>query len=431
MMNSKLKPPNRAEPNKLLLYYQCLLAVGAIAIFFTKLDVYLGQRDFISLFPIHWIALFFVASFPILLSIKSIINYFPRSILTWSAFYLAISCFSILVALPSVPGIPVETTIQDFETRILVIFSLLLMTVIFTTSNSWVILWTRRAILAATFINIFNNIYEFFHPLSFGFIQKIAGRSAGFYLNANESAMALVVGMILSISLINKNYRFLFSILVLIGIIFTFSRGGLLGWLLALIMLITTRIIPRKQILTGFIGVILVISFLTSQTNNLTYLTRVDGSDFLNEDTLTRIEWAKNPALSSDIDGNSRYKIALEAWNKFAQSPIIGSGISSSRDRNSSIQTENRGRYGERPHNIHLVNLVEHGFLGIFIFPTLLIAIIIKGKGKIKSIGIVFASYYMLAGALSHTILYDNYSLLSLALMASLTRQSYLIKKIK
>lgn len=431
MMNSKLKPPNRAEPNKLLLYYQCLLAVGAIAIFFTKLDVYLEQRGFVSLPPVHWIALFFVASIPILLSIKSIINFFPRSILTWSAFYLAISCFSVLVALPSVPGIPVETTIQDFETRILVIFSLLLMTVIFTTGNSLVLLWSRRAILLATFINIFNNVYEFFHPLSFGFIQKIAGRSAGFYLNANESAMALVVGMILSISLINKNYRFLFSLLVLIGIIFTFSRGGLLGWLLALIILITTRIIPRKQIITGFIGFILVFSFVTSQVNNLTYLNRANGSEFLNEDTVSRIEWAKNPASSSDIDGNSRYKIALEAWNKFVQSPIVGSGISSSRDRNSSIKTENRGRYGERPHNIHLVNLVEHGFLGILIFPTLLIAIIVKGKGKIKSIGIVFASYYMIAGALSHTILYDNYSLLSLALMASLTRQSYLIKEIK
>ena len=431
MMNSKLKPPNRAEPNKLLLYYQCLLAVGAIAIFFTKLDVYLEQRGFVSLPPVHWIALFFVASFPILLSIKSIINYFPRPILTWSAFYLAISCFSVLVALPSVPGIPVETTIQDFETRILVIFSLLLMTVIFTTSNSWVILWTRRAILAATLINIFNNIYEFFHPLSFGFIQKIAGRSAGFYLNANESAMALVIGMIFSISLINKNYRLLFSLLVLIGIIFTFSRGGLLGWLLALIMLIQTRIIPRKQIITGFIGVILVFSFLSSQVNNLTYIKRADGSDFLNEDTLTRIEWIKNPASSSEIDGNSRYKIALEAWNKFVNSPIIGSGLSSSRDINSSIETPNRGGFGERPHNIHLVNLVEHGFLGIFIFPTLLIAIIFKGKGEIKTIGIVFASYYMLAGALSHTILYDNYSLLSLALMASMTRQSYLIKEMK
>ena len=62
MMNSKLKPPNRAEPNKLLLYYQCLLALGAVTIFFTKLDVYLEQRGFISLPPVHWIALFFVPS---------------------------------------------------------------------------------------------------------------------------------------------------------------------------------------------------------------------------------------------------------------------------------------------------------------------------------------------------------------------------------
>ena len=135
MMNSKLKPLNRAEPNKLLLYYQCLLAVGAIAIFFTKLDVYLEQRAFISLFPLHWIALFSVASIPIVLSIQSRINYFPVLVFIWSAFYLAISSFAVLVALPSVPGIPVETTIQDFETRILVIFSLLLMTFIFTTGN--------------------------------------------------------------------------------------------------------------------------------------------------------------------------------------------------------------------------------------------------------------------------------------------------------
>ncbi len=429
MVSSKLKSNNYSQTNKPLVYYQCFLALAAIAIFFTKLDVYLEKREYIPFPPVRWIVLFFVATIPIVLFIKSRINYLPAPLFTWSAFYLAISCISLVIALPSVPGIPVETTIQDFRTRILAIFSLLLMSVIFANGKLSIHLWIRRAILIATFINIFNNIYEFFYPLSFGMIEGIAGRSTGFYINANESAMGLILGMIFSISLLKKKYRFLYGIVVLIGIILTFSRGGLLGWLVTMIMLIKTRIITRKQITLGAIGIILILSLVASEINNVSYLTRDDGSSFFNQDTLTRIEWIKNPTSSPEIDGNSRYRIASEAWNKFAKSPIVGNGLSSSRDRNSVLEIDNINRFGEQPHNIHLVNLVEHGFLGIFIFPGLLMATIYKAKGETKNIGIVFVTYYLLAGLFSHTILYDNYSLLSLALMASMTRQSYLFSQ--
>ena len=430
MVSSKLKSNNYSQTNKPLVYYQCFLALAAIAIFFTKLDVYLAKRGYVApLHPIHWISIFTVASIPIFLVIKSRINYLPAPLFTWSAFYLAISCISLLIALPSVPGIPVETTIQDFRTRILATFSLLLMAVIFATGKLSIHLWIRRAILIVTFINVFNNIYEFFYPLSFGMIEGIAGRSTGFYINANESATGLILGMIFSISLISKKYRFLYGMIVLIGIILTFSRGGLLGWLVTMIMLSKTRIITRKQISIGAIGIVLMLSFLTSEINNISYLTRDDGSSFFNQDTLTRIEWMKDPTSASEIDSNSRYRIAEDAWNKFAKSPIIGNGLSSSRDRNSVLEIDNINRFGERPHNIHLVNLVEHGFLGILVFPGLVISTIYKAKGETKNIGIVFVTYYLLAGLFSHTILYDNYSLLSLALMASMTRQSYLFSQ--
>lgn len=424
-MSIDLSRSHFSRSNRLLLIYQCLIAISAIAIFFTKLDVFLDKKEWLSVAPIQWTALLFLASVPLMFALKSKLDYFPKPLVIWSTGYLAISCLGFLIALPVVPGIPMETTMQDLETRFLTVLSLMLMSVIFTTDNFRVFLWTRRAIFIATFIAIFNNVLEFLQPELLTLPTSVLGRAAGFYVNSNEAAMGLILGMILSISLVNKEYRLLFALAVLFGIALTFSRGGFLGWLIAILMLSGKNLIKRKQVILLFLGMFLIITTFVTQVDKLAYMTKPNGDPVFNDDTISRIEWVKNPVATKDPDHNSRLYLALDAWRKFEAHPFLGNGISSSREIDSPLDRGEIERYGERPHNIHLVNLVEHGFLGFFIFPSLILTVIWRSRGWIKSIAWTFAVYYFLAGFFGHTLLYDNYSLLTLALVACMSQYSY------
>jgi hypothetical protein len=425
-MNIDLSQPSVSRSNRLLVTYQCFLVVVSIAIFFTKLDVFAEQKGWLQFTPLQWTTLLIIASIPLVLALKNRFDYFPKPILIWSVGYLAISCLGFLIALPFVPGIPIETTIQDLETRFLAVFSLVLMSVVFTTDNFKVFTWARRAIFLATLIAIFNNYIEFVNPETLALPTSVEGRSAGFYVNSNESAMGLILGMIFSTVLVDKKYRLLFLLAVLFGITLTFSRGGFLGWLIVILVFSFKDLIHSNHILSLFIGILLIFSTLLSQVDNLAYLTKPDGSPIFNDDTLSRIEWIKNPVGTEDPDSNSRLGLALDAWRKFEAHPFIGNGISASREIDSPLKPDSIERYGERPHNIYLVNLVEHGFMGFFIFPSLILAVIWRAKGSIRSIAWTFGVYYVVVGLFGHTLLYDNYSLLSLAFMGCMSQYSYL-----
>ncbi|AFZ37640.1 O-antigen polymerase [Stanieria cyanosphaera PCC 7437] len=430
-MNIDLSKPHFSSSNRFLLTYQCFIAVVAIAIFFTKADVFLERKYGVPIAPLHWMAILAIAIIPLVLNLKSKLNYFPKPILIWSGFYLAISCFGLLIASPNVPGIPFETTIQDLETRCLAIFFLLIMSVLFTTDNFRVFTWARKAFFLATFLAIFTNIIEFINPETMKLPESVAGRAAGFYVNANESAMGLILGMIFSIVLISKNYRLLFVLSVLFGISLTFSRSGFLGWFIVILMFNFHHLVKRKQITSLLIGIFLLFTTFFTQADNLAYLTKPDGTYVFNSDTIARIQWLKNPVGTDDPDRNSRLNLALEAWHKFEAHPFIGNGLSSSREINSPLKLEEIDRYGERPHNIYLVNLVEHGFLGMLIFPSLVLAITWQARGSIKALARTFAIYYIIVGFFTHTVLYDNYSLLSLAFIACLSRYSNIKEKKK
>jgi len=411
------------KQNNILLYYQRILAIAAILIFFTKLDVYFNLRQLLPVTPLLLVIMFTMASAPLLILMPSKLKAFPPSLIVWSLFYIGVSCFGLMVALPYVPGIPIETTFQDLETRLLAIFSLCLMAYIFSTRDKWIYDYAQRTILVATLVNVFSSVLEFFQPEIFGLAEKIPGRSAGFYVNANELAIALIIGMILSMTAVPKKFRFLFAISILIGEIFTFSRGGFLGWIVVTFAFTQLKIIPRRQIANWIMGIAMSLVILSTQLGNISSALSGANSNLLNEDTLSRISWISKGGKTIDPDGGSRFNIALEALHKFARSPIIGNGISSSRETHGHpLELDKLDRTGQQPHNIHFVNLVEHGIIGFFIFPSLLFASIHRGKGETKKIGLVFLFYYLGAGLLTHTILYDNYSLLSIGFMFSLSK---------
>jgi O-antigen ligase len=411
-----MKPNNSNYINTWQFKYQFFLAILAVLTFFTKLDSFL-EKIGIAPPPLFFIAAFTAASIPLFFSVFTRWEYFPPSIIIWSIIYYTISSLSIL-AFQTSPSIS-----DALEKRVLYIFFLLLMTLFFS-KYEIIQLWARKIILVVGFINIGLFIYEFYNPGGLG-VQDAVGRSAGFYGDPNDGGAALILSMIFGVELLNPKWRFTFILLTGLGVFLTFSRGAMLILFISIVIFLALKIIPKKQLLISILATAVILQLFAAQAalfGNVYSL-------LSDNDSASRILSADNSPTSLAQDG--RVALAEEALNKFARSPFIGNGIESSRSDTEKADSANLdsftgGAQRQKPHNTYLMLLVEHGFLGFFIYPLLILGAMWNAQGKAKKMGIVFAIFFLIRGTFSHTMLEDRFFLISIALMACISRQSQL-----
>lgn len=412
-MTSFIKQENNHH-NTFIVYYQGFLAVGAVIIFFTKLDVYLGKRG--MGIPLWWAIAFMVASFPLFTSIFSRLRYIPTSIFVWCVAYLAMPLISILI----LPGLP---EIQLLEDQIRSILFLILMLVIFS-QHPLVLRWVKRTLFSLTFLNILMFIYEFFNPSAFHQQQHAPGRSSGFYIDANSAGASLILGMIFTIDLIKPKYRLFYALFVFVGIASTFSRGAMLGWLIVILLFMAKRVIPLYQLPIFVLSIFLSITILASQMDNLSRIKTADGTELFNEGTLARVEFLIDPFGQEDDSSEGRLGYVDETLSKFESKPFLGNGLGSGATSNAS----DIGGSGQvkRSHNTYLDQMVEYGFLGALIYPGLLFATVWKAQGELKKYTLPFVAFLLAWGLFSHTTLNSFWLLTSYAIMANITQQSRL-----
>lgn len=393
--------------NKFLIYYQALLAVGAVAIFFTKLDIFLEQQGFVI--PLYWLLAFLGASIPLWTSIFTKIKYIPPLIWFWLGLYFAMSSISILTS----PGMPSMQLLED-QIRAMLFFLLMLL---FFAQHTLVQNWVKVAMLLVSLMNVFNHIYEFLNPLAFGALHA-PGRPGGFYIDSNEAGCALILGMIFSIDLVKPKYRLCFASIIGLGVVLSFSRGSILGWLIVVLLLMFKKIIPTHQVIYLVIAIVTILLIVGSQFNNLSRLQTADGSPLFNQDTLSRVELLVDPF--SEKQDTSRVSLVEDAWQSFAEQPVFGKGIGNA---GHARHISSRGT-AQQPHNTYLKFMIEYGFLGIIIYPFLLFSSIWKAQGKVKDYSFAFVVFLLIWGIFSHTTISSFFILLSIAFMACLNKSS-------
>lgn len=398
---------NQKKTNKILVTYQGFLAVAAILVFFSKIDIFLEQWGYGI--PLYWLFGFLILSIPLSLSLLAKREYIPKPLLLWCAIYFGMSCLAILIS-PTIPEM------QLLEDQIRSILFLVLMLVLFS-EHAIVQKAVKITILIVSFFNVCCFIYEFFNPLTFGAIHSY-GRAAGFYIDANEAGCALVLGMIFCIDLFKPKFRLLFALIIMLGILVTLSRGAILAWVVVILFFMVKKIIPTYQI--SFLGLAIAtfLIILTSQLNNLDNFKAADGTPLFNDDTLARVEFLVDPF--SEEQDTSRLLLVEDAWRSFSEQPFVGKGLGGSANKK---YISARGK-PQKPHNTYLTLMIEYGFLGFLLYPGLILATIWKAQGQAKNIGVAFAVLLLVWGIFSHTTLTSYFILLSVAYMATLTHQS-------
>lgn len=396
-----------SSDNNLLLYYQCLLSVLFVLFFYTEADNHLFGLG-ITPRPYEMVIAYGLLAIPLLPGFMSKnIKYVPKSTFQWLGLY---SLLTIIYYLFS--SHYNEVVQQELSDRILAVIFLLIALLIFA-GKSLVQLCVKWALFCTIFWNIYTYIYEVLNPGVWQTFMTLnpSGRPAGFYVDANKAACALIPSMIFSIDLVPQKYRLPFILIVIFGVIITFSRGATLCILVLILLLIYNKMLSKKAIIYFVtFGLIMAInsynfaSFVENQASN---------SGLLNKDLETRLSIFSNPS-SDASDDTSRVDIIGFAWQEIMAKPLFGNGIGYVHE------------WGEiLPHNMYLYFMVEHGILGIMILPLLIISVTKNAYGESKKISFMFGVFILIWSIFSHTVLLDRQNLMLFALTCIISKSSY------
>ena len=393
-------------------YYPRILASLAVLVFFTNLDVYLFNSETVSFPPLYLILGFIVAAAPLVFSSASLSILAQSPLARWCyGFFLISGVWFLFQPTHS------DVAFQELRTRVLSVSFIIVLLCVFRRED--VLLWARRAILAAVFLAVGLNVYELFNPSAF---SEVTGRSAGFYANPNISGVALIVGLILTIGLLPQRYRLLLALLVGAAVFMTFSRAAMMAWLITMIVIIKTgQINFRRSLFVGSIVLALSSVAIISQWDQLQY--KLEDLGVLNTNVVERVQWFNKP-VADDDSATDRHDVAEIAFEKFSEQPVLGNGVGASLRL-----LRVHGDVEISSHNQYLNMMIDHGLLGIFILPLFVLATVWRARGEAKHIGITLALFMLFMGFFSHNLLQDRYTLLPLALVSMLSLASRSVPK--
>jgi O-Antigen ligase len=384
--------------------YQYIISIVATFLFFSDIPDYLHAASVLPIIPLLWIVAFTILAIPFIKKASSI----PKPLLIWMGLYLFVSILSLMTVSAD------EISFTDFRAKVLSMLFIVLMYAIF---NQKSVTHIKLTILVVIFMTIGNNFVELLNPRFFAEIN--VGRPAGFYIDPNKTGCALMLGMLMSITAIKKSFRWILVLAVGIGIMATFSRGAILGWIICTFLLVSGRMLSDRRRTIIIPGIILIV--LLASLNPLKLLTDYFKGDpsGANWDIVNRLEEFQNPSLSED-SAMSRQAVATGAWVMFGDRPFWGNGLASTRKwMVADVST----------HNMYLYYMADHGIIGVIFLPGAILAVVYRNRGEQSTILLCFAVFLALWGLFSHEVLAERYTLSTFALLAALnTNQSWYLK---
>jgi len=380
-------------------HYRNLLAFLAVAVFCTgwpnyQSEVYPGLGQ-----PKHWILGLSLLSLPLwLFKPRFKQDFLKVPLVAWCFGFAFVTMLWFLGSSQS------EVAWREVRGRLSDTMLMLSCLMIFASPSA--VRSARWALVFAVLLGVALNIYEFFVPMTF---SPIHGRSAGLFGNSNLSGEALVLGMILSVTVLPSSFRGPFLLLTGVGIFVTFSRGSIAAWFLAVSgLLLFTKGVRAKDLVWTFLGSLLIVGIVLLPKLDA-ILTTMDQTGVINKNTEERLAWLTNPSGVSDASSWSRMYAAQQAWNKFADHPWVGSGTGTMHES-----------FDIPPHNQYLSYMLDHGVLGATIVPLLLLALLWGARGETMRVGLVFGTTILVLSFFTHSILDFGPSLILFALLAAM-----------
>lgn len=379
-----------------LTWYRSAVVFISVAIFFTNFADY-SQK--FGMIPLYWIVFLGALTAPLAIPAIAELRLSIPPLVIWAAGYLLVTIFWYF------PSVQTGASFQDLQLRTLSMMVLVMMIFLYSRPEDQYI--ARVAIAFAVLLAIGLNVYELFNPLTF---SEIPGRSSGLYTNVNQSGAALMLGMILAYGIVPQRLRMLFVALTAVGIITTFSRAAILGWILVVLYFAFRSGMGVAQLRRIFILCVVVFAFLVSPLwGNLQSTLEERGT--LTLDVVQRLNFIGGGADTSDASSRERTAVATYAWRLFSERPLTGFGTG---------QHKQLQDFAVSTHNVYLAQMVDHGILGLFVLPLMIVAALWGLRPEQLDLALPFAMFLSLWGLFSHNVLEERYILVAVALIAAI-----------
>ncbi len=379
----------------LVVKYRAALAVLCVAGFYANMFNYLFLTGRSSVHPVVWIAVIAGLTLALTWDPQTWRTLLGSPVIWWCAGYIAMTVIWFMWSSQS------ATAVAEVMTRVASMAFLGVMVVILADPRVHGV--TRIALAASAILAVVLNVVDILRPLTF---SPLPGRAAGLYLNPNGSAISLALAMIMTLELFPQAFRPWYMCVIGMGVLLTSSRGGVLVWLLAALMMVrlgAVRLLRMAYVLMMLASVGGAVLFLSGRLQPLLQVASLVWSDASGRLRL-------GPTFTA-YEVDPRFGDAVLAWNMFLERPVIGHGVAA---------TVEWDRF-ESTHNVYLRHLVEYGAGGLLIMPLLAVALLWPGSRPRPRSVVCLAAAGLLWGMFSHNILDEREFLLCVALAVAMS----------
>lgn len=228
------------------------------------------------------------------------------------------------------------------------------------------------------FIIVSLNLVDFFdNGLIFREFPGFEARASGLYINANNSAYAILACLSIIICLSVNKTSWVYYILALFGILLTLSRGGVTIWFFILFSSILLGKISKKDFL---ISIFFPLFFVFNFYFILQFFEKYSNYYDLLSARLNFLDG--NESINSVAD-DSRYNLLISSLDLFFTNPIWGNGLFSLLEHGSD----------QLNHNQYLIILTDYGLIGFFLF-LLMLTLAYTKKNSIIYVFLFFSAFF-------------------------------------
>jgi O-antigen ligase len=378
--------------------WQQLLAAATILLVYTNAPRVLFDTGVIPLPPVFFVALLAAGALPLLFHYRVAGVALHSPLLIWAMVYAAMVSAGFFVGSQS--EVARLSVLTAWGTGL----TLGVFLIIFSAEQA---AWTaRRWMVYATLLAVGINLYEIPHP---GTFSHFIGRAAGFYLNPNIAASAILFGMIYGLETVRPSRRPVFVLLAGIGIVATLSRSGILCWgLVGVFQWWTGQIRPRFALIgTVLVAAALVLLALPKGAIGA----GIEAVELLSQDQVSRLGVSGSDEVLGSVSVRTRAEVAAKAWRMFEERPLTGYGPGATLEWDIDQST----------HNMYLKLLAELGVLGLLLYPGALFAAWWGMPKRHRLTGQTFGIAWLALGMFTHNFFEERHALISLALLAALS----------
>ena len=188
------------------------------------------------------------------------------------------------------------------------------------------------------------------------------GRGAATFINPNKAGEAMLLTFVLAIPVLGPRYRVSLLLLLGAGVVLTFSRAAIVGWVLLWAFLLVRGVLPRYTLALPLVALGALPLLLGSFENYLSG--REDLAEGL-ANIQARLEFFQDQILDDD-SALDRAQVLEAGVELFRQNPVFGAGAGATY-----LWSERAGT-----HNLPVMLGAEYGFLGIALWVWLTVILL-------------------------------------------------------